>query len=461
MLSSKNSARTESRKRAQQHVRKIISPKAPWYLEHRNICRTLKRGALFYPVAPHPTVMPHPAPALPLSPSHGSSKASRATGRAERRTRESVRACTCPSRPSVPAVASGDAGEEAGVSLQTAPPLRRDERDAAAPSRYRGKPTFVTAIPSLADHAYAENAETAPPCVVSAADCSAVESPRQEQRQQQVVCFGRGGEMDDGHRLDDAAAATDNNSCNRHQASVNSSVDNTIQERRRSSSPPPSAAAATVGAAITTGTSSNTTETAPKPWTLVNKMFTDNDTARLRGRTPHGTAQQRARTLPRTAPPSLGKGGGGGRRRSNCISKTKKSHPASSQPPTVGVGPTAPDTGRLSRRWGKKSVEEPVKHVSQGRQHGATGNSDTCTLRQELGRLKVTQGVAGLTFSRSGCSDPDDGSLVPKGSDGGTTDGLSQSPNASSSIWSESSCHSMSESTWSGASFDEEVCWTV
>ena len=408
-----------------------------------------------------------PAPTLPPSPFHSSSKASRATARPERRISESVRACTCPSRPSVPMVASGDGGEGAGVSLPTAPPLRRDEREAAAPSRYRGKPTFVTAIPSLADQAYAENAETPPPCVVSAADCSAVEPPRQEQRRQQVVCCGRGGEIGDGHRLD--GAATNNNSCNRHQASVDSSVDNTAREPKRSSSPPPSAAAATAGAATPTATPSNTTEAAPKPWTLVNKMFTNSNTARLRGRTPHGTAQQQARTLPRTGPPGLRKGGGGGGSRSSYTSKTKKDHRASSQPPTVGAGPTAPDTDRFSRRWDKRSVEKSVEHVSQGRQRGAAESSDACMIWQELGRLKVTQGVAGLTFSRSGCFDPDDGSLVPEGSDGGTTDGLpprlgggtSESPNSSSSIWSESSCHSMSESTWSGASFDEEVCWKV
>lgn len=365
----------------------------------------------------------------------------------------------------MPVLASGDAGEGAGVSLPIAPPLRRDERDtaaAAAPSRYGGKPTFVTAIPSLIDHANAESAETAPTSVAAtAADCTAVGFPRQ-QEQQQVVCCG-GGEIDDGHRLENAvAAATDNNSCNRHQTSV----DSTKQKRTHSgSSPPPFAAAATAGGATTTAITLNTTEAAPKPWTLANKMFTNNNNnnnARLRGRNPQRTAQQHARTPPRTAPAGLGKAGtgggsGGGGASSSYSNKNKPCPRASSQPSTVGAGPTAADTSRSSKRRDKSNAGQSVEHVAQGQEH------------QPLGRLRVTQGVAGLTFSRSGCFDPEDGSSGATGSDGGTVDGLSarwrrggsESPHSSSSVWSESNCHSMSESTWSGASSDEEVRWKV
>ena len=406
----------------------------------------LNRGVLS--CRPHLIITFHPAPTLSLSRSHGSSKAKRATARPERRITESTRAC--PSRPSVPVVASGDAGEGAGVSLPIAPPLRRDERDAAATSRYRGKPTFVTAIPSSTAHANAENAETTPRSV-AAADCAAMNTPKQLQG----VCCGR-VELDDGPRLNDAAdadTAIDNNSCNCHQASV----DSTTQERRHCS-PPPSTAA-TAGAAAT-AILLNTAEAAPKPWTLVNKMFTNN-TARLRGRAPHRTAQQ-ARTLPKTAPAGLGKGGGG----SSYNNKQKR--PRESQPSAMGTSPTATSACRFSRRW-NKTAEEFVGHVAQGLHRGAAGN-DMCVTRQEhqpLGRLKVTQGVTGLTFSRSGCFDPEDDSLGGTGSDGGTTDGLSprwgggsESP-TSSSIWSVSSCDSMSDSTWSGASFDGEVRWKV
>ena len=402
----------------------------------------------------------------------------------------------------MPVVADGAA--EDGASLPIAPPPRRDERGEAPTRSYKGRPTFVTAVPTLMDDANTES-ETAPSgAVADADDCrSAVDdSSRQQQKQQQAPCCDCGDYDDDSNCLNDTAAATadynNNCCCNRHQAA--SSVDSKQHGRgRHSSLPPPSAAAATATpsrSTLTTDTAEQWREnTAPKPWTLANKMFTTNKAVRLRSRKNSPRTARQVTPLPRTAPAGLGMGSGS----SSSYSKQRPRAP----PPTAV---SADARGRFTRRWEETARESIMEHhvpdaqrmaaggkdddgddrdhfpqrwdktaggfmehqAAQGQRAVVAAGKDTHIVNQEhfrrQGRLKVEHGAIGITFCRSSGSFDAGDCLAATESEGGTTDGLAprwrgrgeHSAN-SSSIWSESSCDSVSGSTWSGASFDKEV----